>query len=167
MRRSMIALLILMMGFYACSSQKKLTAEAPFTISKAVCQTWTGGMEQTGHGTEVTLVLDDLPTDQITLKEMYFRGRIGKISMGDTTDGIQAKCNFVDQPKEIAMHSDPAKEVGNQPPRVRSKEEVEFPFELKADEAVISYMENDTLKFFKVGNVVDKPGRVYQSRPNN
>ncbi|MBT8236385.1 MAG: hypothetical protein KJO04_09350 [Bacteroidia bacterium] len=163
----MIALLILMMGLYACSSQKKLTADAPFTVSKAICQTWIGGMEQTGHGTEVTLTLDAFAMDQITLKELYFRGRVGEITMGDTTDGIQAKCNFFEQPKEIAMHSDPAREVGNQPPRVRSKKEVEFPFELKPDEAVISYMENDSLKFFKVGNVVDKPGRVYQSRPNN
>ncbi len=167
MRRSMIALLILMMGLYACSSQKKLTADAPFTISKAICQTWTGGMEQTGHGTEVTLTLDGLAMDQITLKELYFRGRVGDITMGNTTEGIQAKCNFIEQPKEISMHSDPAKEVGNQPPRVRSKKEMEFPFELKPDEAVISYIENDILKFFKVDNVVDKPGRVYQSRPNN
>lgn len=167
MKRSMFVLLILMMGLYACSSQKKLTAEAPFTISKAICQTWVGGMEQTGHGTEVTLDLEALQTDQIILKEMYFRGRIGDITMATTADGIKATCNFIEQPKEIAMHSDPAKEVGNQPPRLKSEKEMKFPFELEPDEAVVSYMENDSLKFFKVVDVVDKPGRIYQSRPNN
>ncbi|NND16577.1 MAG: hypothetical protein HKN89_09675 [Eudoraea sp.] len=163
----MFTLLILLMVLFACSSQKKLTEEAPFTVSKAICQTWVGGMEQTGHGTEVTLTLDTLPMDQITLKEMYFRGRVGEITIGDTVDGIQAKCNFIEQPKEISMHSDSTKEVGNQPPRVRSKKELKFPFELEPNEVVISYMENEDLKFFKVSDVVDKPGRVYQSRPNN
>jgi len=163
----MFALLILMMGLYACSSQKKLTEEAPFTISNAICQTWVGGMEQTGHGTEVTLDLDALPGAQITLVEMYFRGRVGDLKMATTPDGIKATCNFIEQPKEIAMHSDPAKEVGNQPPRVRSEKEIKFPFELAPNEAVVSYMENNSIKYFKVVNVVDKPGRVYQSRPNN
>lgn len=167
MKRSMLALLILMMGLYACSSQKKLTEEAPFAISNAVCQTWVGGMEQSGHGTEVTLDLDALPNAQITLVEMYFRGRVGALKMATTPDGIKATCNFIEQPKEIAMHSDPAKEVGNQPPRVRSEKEIKFPFELEPNEAVVSYLENDSLKYFKVVNVVDKPGRVYQSRPNN
>ena len=164
MKRVLSILLTLSMGLFGCTSQKKLTAEAPFTVTKAVCQTWVGGREESGHGTDVTLSLEGLDQSGVHLQQLFFRGRVGDLSVSSSEGRMIATCNFLDSEKDITMHSDPTKEVGNQPPRMKSKEELEFPFELDTNEAVISYVEGDTVKYFKITEVADKPGRVYQGR---
>lgn len=164
MKRVLPILLTLYMGLFGCTSQKKLTQETPFTITEAVCQTWVGGREESGHGMEVTLSLEGLDQSAVRLQQLFFRGRVGDLSVSTTKDGMIGTCNFLELEKDISMHSDPMKEVGNQPPRMKSKEELEFPFELGANEAVISYAEGDSIKYFKISEVVEKPGRAYLGR---
>lgn len=163
MKYMMSAMLLFTLGLFGCSSQKKLTKEAPFRVVGAECQTWVGGREETGIGTEVTLILEGLST-QVNLDQLYFRGRVGDLSVTRTEAGKLARCTFTDQEKKISMHSDPMKEVGNQPPRMKSAAEKEFPFQLGSDEAVISYLEKDRMRYFKVTGVVEKPGRAYLGR---
>ena len=164
MKRVVPIIVSLSMGLFGCTSQKKLMAKAPFTVSKAVCQTWVGGREESGHGTEVKLSLEGLDQSKVRLQQLYFRGRVGDLSVLTSKEGIMATCSFQESRKDISMHSDPMKEVGNQPPRIKSKEELEFPFELGMNEAVISYTEGDNIKYFKILEVVEKPGRVNQGR---
>lgn len=164
MKYLMSALLIFTLGLSGCSSQKKLTDVAPFEIKEAVCQTWVGGREESGSGMEVKIALEGISEADVDLNQLYFRGRVGDVSLFTTEQGKTAICTFTDQEKDISMHSDPTKEVGNQPPRIRSAEEIEFPFELEQDEAVISYMEGGRMRYFKITGVVEKPGRAYLGR---
>jgi hypothetical protein len=66
------------------------------------------------------------------------------------------------------MHSDPKKEVGNQPPGSISKKDKEFPFELKKDEAVISYKnsagdpQKSKITYFKITGIKTKPSLIYK-----
>lgn len=161
MKHMMSAILIFTLGLSGCSSQKKLTEKAPFTVKDAVCQTWVGGREESGTGMEVTLSLEGLPKTDVNLNQLFFRGRVGDISLSRTETGTLATCTFVEMKKDISMHSDPMQEVGNQPPRMKSAAEKEFPFELGQDEAVISYEEGDHMRYFKITGVVEKPGRAY------
>ena len=164
MKHMMSAIIILSLGLSGCSSQKKLTEEAPFLVKNAICQTWVGGREESGTGIKVTLSLEDLPESQLNFNQLYFRGRVGDISLSRTAEGTMATCNFTDMKKDISMHSDPMQEVGNQPPRMKSQAEKEFPFELAPDEAVISYNEGDHMHYFKITGVVEKPGRAQLGR---
>ena len=82
-------------------------------------------------------------------------------------EGTMATAKFENHKPDIVMHSDPKKEVGNQPPRLRTEEEKTFPFELNADEAVLSYLENGKVKYVKISGVKDKPARIYPGRPKN
>ena len=44
---------------------------------------------------------------------------------------------------------------------------VHFPFELLNDEAVISYLENDIMKYLKLTNISQKESIPYPSAPRN
>ena len=163
--KSMVSgLLILSLGMFGCSSQKKLTADPPFVISQAVCQTWVGGREESGKGMDISFQVDGLEESQVQLHQLYFRGRIGDLTLTSKEDVMHATCNFTEQTKEIAMHSDPMKEVGNQPPRIKSKDEKAFPFELQPQEAVISYTQGSKMKYYKIAEIAEKPGRFYPGR---
>lgn len=164
MKYAMSAMLIFTLGLFGCSSQKKLTKEAPFQVVEAVCQTWVGGREEAGKGTEVTLNLKGISEAKVNLHQLYFRGRVADVALTKTDAGMLAVCSFTDQEKDITMHSDPMKEVGNQPPRMISEEEKNFPFKLNADEAVISYLEGDHMRYYKITGVIEKPGRAYLGR---
>ena len=164
MKQMMATLIVLTLGLSGCSSQKKLSEEAPFVVKDAVCQTWVGGREESGKGMEVRLDLSSISEDQVELHQLFFRGRVADITISTSEKGTMATCNFIEQEKQISMHSDPMKEVGNQPPRMKSAEEKKFPFELGPDEAVISYREGDHVRYYKITGVVEKPGRAYLGR---
>jgi hypothetical protein len=164
MKYMVSALLILSLGLSGCSSQKKLTEEAPFVIKDAICQTWVGGREESGKGMEVKFYLEGLSGAEVVLDQLFFRGRVSDIALSTTEEGTTATCTFTEHSKDISMHSDPTREVGNQPPRMKTEAEMNFPFELEQDEAVISYMEGDRMRYFKITGMVEKPGKVYLGR---
>jgi hypothetical protein len=54
--------------------------------------------------------------------------------------------------KDHILHKDPKKEFGNELPDISEK----IPFQLNANEAVISYKLNNTTAYYKVENVVEQ-----------
>jgi hypothetical protein len=58
------------------------------------------------------------------------------------------------------MDHDALKEAVNTPP-------VKIPFTLKEDDAVLSYIENNELKFFKISALPEKPLIAYPSSNRN
>ncbi len=154
-----------------CSSQKHLESSAPFQVEKATCQEWVGGREESGTGFRLQLPIVAATVDDVAFKEVFFRGTILEAQLEKDNEKMMVVCNYtsskVERP-DIIMHSDPKKEVGNQPPKL-DKKRAKFPFELKPDEAVISYSEkgSNKLKYIKIAGIVDKPSRIYPSRPQN
>lgn len=155
-----------------CSSQKRLENNAPFTIEKASCQEWVGGKEESGSGFRLRLPLESaIIADEIQFKEVFFRGAIMEAELEKNDDKMTVLCNYFrvkGAKPDIIMHSDPKKEVGNQPPRLENQGR-KFPFELKSDEAIISYSEKGSkkVKYVKIGGIADKPSRIYPGRPQN
>ena len=60
--------------------------------------------------------------------------------------------------KDIVMHADGRKEVGNQPPMLQEK----LPFEMAENECVISFMKGKKLKYLKVEDIKQKASKIYQ-----
>ncbi|MBT8184660.1 MAG: hypothetical protein KJN76_07455 [Eudoraea sp.] len=171
MRNAIYIVMSGILSLQGCSSQKKLESSAPFTIDQATCQEWVGGKEESGTGFLLQLPLTAADSDDIEFKEVFFRGAIMETEVERADDKITLVCNFFKEKKvkpDIIMHADAKKEVGNQPPRLPKKGD-EFPFELKPDEAVISYTASGSnkLKYIKIGGIVDKPSRIYRGRPQN
>lgn len=153
--------LALIFSLSACSSQKKLVDNPPFDLGQATCQSWTGGRPEAGSGMllEIPLMSDNL--DDMKMQQAYFRGMIADVSM-DSKDGKwMAKANFrksASGKMDIVMHADPKEEVGNKPP----KKEEKFPFELTQDQCVVSYMDGETIKYFKIESVKEKKPLIYK-----
>lgn len=158
------------MGLFAiltsCSSQKKLVAKVPFTIGNGYCQEWTGGKEESGKGMLVKIPVSEI--EGYILEDIYFRGQMGKVSMVEENGQKYAVTNLQklgSAKPDIIMHADPKQEVGNQPPRLKNKEELSFPFELKDSEAVLSFYKNGKTKYYKVSGIKDRAALVYPSKP--
>lgn len=137
-------LIILLCSLFACKSSK-FEIETPFNIKKASFQHWVGG-QQGVKGIHIKLLIADL-SEAINLQFVYFNHKKVKLYLKkDETDKLfTANINTSDG-IDMIIHKDPKKEYGNKIPNATSK----IPFELKENEAVISYLENKIEKFYKV-----------------
>jgi len=147
MRYWIYSLSILLVSLTSCSSQKKLVADAPFSINAPSCQKWVGGIAESGSGMTLTLPVEmDSDTD-LTFSEVFFRGQVAKASFEKTNDKTIATCKY-------------AKAGTNK---------IEMPFELKPDEAVIGYAENGSkaVKYIKITGIKEKQVLIYPSKAQN
>lgn len=172
MKTSVYIAILSLLGFGSCASQKKLHVKPPFVVEAPSFQKWTGGKEQSGSGVDVQIPIREFKKENITFKEIYFRGQIGKATTA-TIDGIAyVKAKFTDHKfikPDLIMHADPRKEVGNQPPMPQSTKNIAFPFELTDTEAIISYTENnhEKVKYTKISGLKEKQPLIYSSKEQN
>lgn len=154
-------LFVLAFSLVGCSSQKKMVENPPFDLGEATCQAWKGGRAETGSGLLLEIPVMGDASDQVKLQQAYFRGKITDVKMEAIEGGWVAKANFMDgnaEKKDMVMHADSKQEVGNQPPNRDGK----FPFELEQDQCVLSYMEGDSVKYFKLEGIKEKQALIYK-----
>ncbi len=161
MRIFTYTILAMVFSLSGCSSQKKLVDNPPFELGQATCQAWKGGRAETGSGMllEIPVLSENL--DNIKIQQAYFRGMLADVAVTSNQGNWVAKANFTNNnagKPDMVMHEDATKEVGNQPP----SKQVKFPFELGSDECVISYMDGDTVKYFKIEGIKETKARIYQ-----
>ena len=154
-------IVVLSFSLSACSSQHKMVAQAPFEMGEATCQAWAGGRAESGSGMllEIPVLSENL--DKMKLQQAFFRGKIADIEMEKADKGWIAKANFKNRNMEktdLVMHADPKQEVGNQPPKPKEK----FPFELENDQCVLSFLDGETIKYYKVENIKEKKSKMFK-----
>lgn len=148
-------MVVLAFSLSSCSSQKKMGTQPPFEMGEATCQAWSGGRAESGSGMLLEIPVLNENRGEMKLQQAFFRGKIADLSFENTDKGLIAKANFKNQNMEkpdIIMHRDSRLEVGNRPPKPKQ----EFPFELEDDQCVLSFLDGDTLKYFKVENIKEK-----------
>ena len=165
-------LIVTIFSLYGCSSQKKFVTAPPFSINNPSYQQYAGGREESGTGFIVQFPVDMEAGNEIEFVEVFFRGHVLKAELEEQGENIRIVCNHrnsdQDKKPDIIMHSDPKMEVGNQPPGSISKKDKDFPFELKKDEAVISYKtittepQKSKITFFKINGIKTKPSLIYK-----
>lgn len=154
----------LLVSFSNCGSSqagKAISFEntPPFTISEIYTQDWVAGVQEGGSGTNMHITFNEI-TEGIQIEQIYFRKKsvaaIQKPNLKSTYMGY-----FKNEPKrDIVMDENPVKESKNTPPDV-------FPFDLKVNEAVISYSSNGDSKYFRISNILEKPLIAYPSTNPN
>ena len=95
------------------------------------------------------------------LQQAYFRGKIADVSLKSNDGSWFAEANFKNTnmgKPDMVMHADSKKEVGNAPPKLNEK----IPFELQEDECVLSYLDGDKVKYFKLVGIKEKKPLIYQ-----
>lgn len=148
-------LVVLTLSFSGCSSQQKMMDTPPLELGNATCQSWTGGRPEAGSGLLLEIPLLDENLGDVRLQKAYFRDKITDVKIENTDKGWVAKANFRNQSLEkpdMVMHADSKMEVGNRPPRPKEK----FPFELEEDQCVLSFLDGEAIKYFKVENIKEK-----------
>ena len=158
---SVSLLSFVMLGFSQCSSTKKLQAEAPLTIENVYFQKWVAGIEGGGSGLNIFIPTKD---SSIVLDSVYFRGKAVKLETKPQDKSLyigRFKSQFNQKQHDIVMSSDAKAEYGNKLPITMKK----VPFELKTDECVVSYMDGKKVKYFKIGNVVEKASMHFPMAP--
>lgn len=149
-----------MASFSQCSSSKKMQEKAPVKITEVYSQDWVGGIQGAGGGTNVFIKIKGENTT--LLDSLYFREKIEKLELDTDNNYVAHFLSDVNRgPNDLIMNGDSKKEYGNSIPLKRKK----FPFELKDDEAVVSYTDNGQIKYFKIQNIEDKPSLAFPSTP--
>lgn len=164
MRAYVICTLLATTGIMSCSSQKSLESNPPFTVIQPVVEYWSGGREESGYGMRFEARWNPADPSAVAVDSLFFRGRMLKLQVTDTETGFLLTGNHT-QPRpdkaDYIMHGDSLKEVGNQPPLPLPSDRA-FPFDLKEDEAVISYrIKGDGRKYYtRISGVREKRSRI-------
>jgi len=158
--RLILIALISVLGLSQCKTQYKLQKNPSFTVIKAFYQDWVGG--QPGNsGTVVQIFTQDI----INVKpdSLYFQNRVAVIDVKPAkTDGLWVANFRKEFRKEVVINDNPDKTVVTEVPETSN-----FPFELAKDEAVLRYMVDDKVYYYKITGIVKKETIFYPAaRPN-
>jgi hypothetical protein len=154
-----ISVIGIILCFTQCSSAQKLQEEASFLLGEVSYQTWVAGVQ--GGGSGIHMLINVVSNrNNVDFDSVYFRGYKAKIEIGKIGYIAHFKTD-INQREDIIMSNNGKDELGNKSPF----KEANSPFELTEDECVISYIEKNTTKYFKVKNLVKKPSEEYPSAP--
>lgn len=143
----LFGILLLALSFGQCASVK-MDKNPPFKVEAATYNHVTGGMP--GNST-LNLMIEFTSPEVVDFKNVYFQNRITKAIIEQKGDkqyiAARYKTSSGEDRKDIVLHSDPQKEYGNAPVE-------NFPFELKENEAMVSYAKGEKIYYFKIENIV-------------
>ncbi|MTE27240.1 hypothetical protein [Winogradskyella ouciana] len=134
---------------FQCASPKVATTfenEIPFNIEDVYFQEWYAGIKVGGTGVNIFIPVVDKPADVI-VDSVYFRNLQGKLVK------TQGKYSAVLKNNSRSYTF-----------RVEDKPEG-YPFDLKAYECVISYIQNGETKYYKIQQLNEFAGTYYENGP--
>lgn len=134
---------------FQCASPKATTTfqkEIPFNIDNVYFQEWYAGIKVGGTGVNIFIPVVDKPADVI-VDSVYFRNLQGKLVK------TQGKYSAILKNKSR-----------NYSFRVAEKPK-DYPFDLKANECVISYIQNGETKYYKIKQLNEFAGIYYENGP--
>ena len=134
----------ILLSFFNCSSAKMLQNDVPFEIGEAYYQ-------ESNSDIHVYIPIKSNP-DNIILDSIYFQGKKAKL---ESENASLALGRFKIQPtqkQDIIMSNEPYAEYGNKVPKIPEKSA----FDLKDNECIVSYKEDNEIKYFKIKNVIQK-----------
>lgn len=133
----------MMVSFYNCSSTKMLQNDLPFEIDEVY-------YSESNSEIHVYISVKSNPSN-ILLDSIYFKGKQTNLQHENNLFVGRFKSGIV--PKgDVVMSNEPYAEYGNKIPKVSKKP----PFELKDNEFIVSYIEDNNIKYFKIENVIKK-----------
>ena len=139
----MLSILTIIFGFSQCGSLK-FKDNPPFIITSATYVDWVGGQP----GIKGTNVKINYTSDtDIKFENVYFQNRITKLQTKKAISGklVIGYFSTSTRQNEIVLDANPVKELNNPIPETQK-----FPFDLKENEAVISYRIKGKIKFHKI-----------------
>ncbi|OSY88981.1 hypothetical protein WH52_04780 [Tenacibaculum holothuriorum] len=146
----LIAVLFSMLGLTQCKSVK-FDTQPPFKIQSAHAIRMVGGMP---GNSSIQLKIAYTSNDEVSFQELFYQNKKTKVFTGAEKKQKLVTGTFntstVNDKNDLILHNDPTRELKNKAP------EEKFPFQLKENEAVISYVKNNKTYYFKIEDIKNK-----------
>jgi hypothetical protein len=148
---------VILFSLSSCAGGKEtgfsFDQEPPLTLGDVYYQDWVAGVREGGSGTNIYITIDSY-VDEVVIMDIYFRNK--KLKAQNSHQNRDQYVGYLkNQPKhDIIMDIDPVKESQNIPPE-------SFTFQLEEDEAILSYLHNEEVKFLKISKMEQKPMIAY------
>ena len=156
-------LILSITGFFSgCSSTQKLQEKAPLELGEVYYQTWVAGIQGGGSGINIFIPIES-NKNNIKLDSVYFKGRQAKLEFSNKSLFMGRFNSTANLKNDIIMSNEPYAEYGNKAPELPKKN----PFNLNDNECVVSYKHINTIKYFKISNILKKEPLLYPSAPPN
>ena len=136
----------LAISFSQCVSQK-FENNPPFTIESAIYKNITGG--RAGNNS-LDIHLTFSSKKKIEFDKLYFQNRIIKAVI-ETKSGVKyimGRYNTSPKNSRFLFDNETLENKG-----IKDEKQKKFPFELKENEAILSYKEHGTVKFYKISSL--------------
>ncbi|MDC8005047.1 hypothetical protein POV27_13375 [Aureisphaera galaxeae] len=150
-------------SFSNCAGGKdtmySLEQQPPFKVTSSYFQKWVAGVQEGGSGVNVYITIEDI-SEEIEVRNVYFRSKVEKAKNNPSYPDKYIAYFTSNKNRDVVMDLDPKKEAQNTPMG-------DFPFDLKENEAVISFFHKDTEKYFKISDIEEKPMIAYPSTNPN
>ncbi|MFY0628818.1 MAG: hypothetical protein JXR05_00475 [Flavobacteriaceae bacterium] len=140
-------IIVLVAVFLVQCKSAQFDSKPPIKITGATFNNWVGGQPGVSG---IRVIIGYEKQGDIEFQKIYFAKKEGRIEAYDRKDKTFL-VGHIDtssrQKEDMILERDSKKEIKNKLP------EPKFPFELKENEAVISYLKNGKVKFFKIENI--------------
>jgi hypothetical protein len=137
--------IVLIAAIFDCGSQVVMESEPPLHIIDAV-------YERTREDS-ILLRIELDNAAGVTMLKVHYMGRWARPELRQDQTTTTVSVNFHRQEKNITMHSDPRREVGNQPPPLKGDKKGDPFFNLGPDEAILYYESDGRPAYFKVSGI--------------
>ena len=142
-----LSILFLLLGFSQCGGST-LVKKSTLKVEKAFYNKWFGG--QPGiSGTKVEIHLKD--ASEVIFVALYFQGKRTKVEVSQIEKFTRIIAHFSTSKRKsrtLILDADTTKELKNTLPSLE-----EFPFQLKENEAILSYKNENKIVYFKIENI--------------
>lgn len=147
------ALALTLLVFNASCAPTKITFQNNTKIlpSHSYFQEWYAGIKVGGSGYNVYLPNLN-PNSSVVMDSIYFRRLKAKLYKG--------KSKYTAVLKKPSKHYVNLSSTYNEDKKIDKK--ANFPFQLKHNECVISYFENDIKKYIKITDLIEKQSKYYK-----
>ena len=145
---------MVVINFSNCAGTHKLEKSVPLPIGEVYYQNWVAGVKGGGAGFNIFIPVSD-NTKNIILDSVYFKGKKAKLEFNNNTVFIGRFKSSKNRNQDIIMISDSNTDFPKK-----------TPFNLNDNECVVSYLEKDKIKYFKIENIIRKESKLYQKAPS-
>ena len=130
--------------FSGCGSNKELQQRSPAEFDQSYFSSTTNSLQ-------LFIPVKAIQLNRISLDSVYFRGMKSPLELDSDNTGVYT-AYFNTGNKDLIMSSDPAEEYANKMPQMP----VKAPFELKEDEAVVLFKDNNKMKYYKITGIKER-----------
>ena len=142
-----LSILVILLGFSQCGGSI-LVKKSTLKVEKAFYNKWFGGQPGV-RGTKVEIHLKD--ASEVIFVALYFQGKRTKVEVSKIEKFTRIIAHFSTlkrKNRNLILDADITKELENTLPSLE-----EFPFQLKENEAILSYKKEGKTLYFKIENI--------------